>query len=263
MRRVCVLYWHARWRFISPCGQGTRCPRFASATPSREERKRFGFLGPAVGKKLLRDKKKPRKQRHGSPRRTSRAHPHDDCNPSPHPHLNMSLAATSSRVVVRLPTLARVARKSGTRAVTTTRASSAETVRNPPPEKPADFFSGLLLELGDARARRVTSPRARVERVASSKPPIRHVRPERRARRRLRAPSRRFRPRRGRRRRGFRSLGTTPRGVSIDSLFRPKNRNLTFARPRRNRSSSSSSSSPSRRRARLCARWRAGAPSAA
>ena len=175
----------------------------------------------------------------------------------------MSLATTSSRVAVRLPTLARVARKSGTRAVTTTRASSAETVRNPPPEKPADFFSGLLLELGDARARRVTSPRARVERVASSKPPIRHVRPERRARRRLRAPSRRFRPRRGRRRRGFRSLGTTPRGVSIDSLFRPKNRNLTFARPRRNRSSSSSSSSPSRRRARLCARWRAGAPSAA
>ena len=55
----------------------------------------------------------------------------------------MSLATTSSRVAVRLPTLARVARKSGTRAVTTTRASSAETVRKLLPEKPPDFFSSF------------------------------------------------------------------------------------------------------------------------
>ena len=68
----------------------------------------------------------------------------------------MSLAATSSRVAVRLPTLARVARKSGTRAVTTTRASSAETVRKLLPEKPPDFFSScdaLRVECPSRRAR--------------------------------------------------------------------------------------------------------------
>ena len=120
-----------------------RVVRASRPRPRRAKNGNVSVLGPAVGKKLLRDKKKPRKQRHGSPRRTSRAHPHDDCNPSPHPHLNMPLAATSSRVVVRLPTLARVARKSGTRAVTTTRASSAETVRKLLPEKPPDFFSSF------------------------------------------------------------------------------------------------------------------------
>ena len=73
---------------------------------------------------------------------SSRAPPHDR-DTLQHPHPNMSLAATSSRVAVRLPTLARVARKSGTRAVTTTRASSAETVRKLLPEKPPDFFSSF------------------------------------------------------------------------------------------------------------------------
>jgi hypothetical protein len=185
--------------------------------------------------------------------------------PFPHPHPNMSLAASTSRVAVRLPTLARVARKSGARAVTTTRASSAETVRNLLPEKPATLrtsvsssFSARFASSASLRPSRRADARAPVERGdAFARLPRVSV---------LDANVVVV---------AFVSLGTRRKTPSVDRrkcffFGFPKHRRLTPPRarrgsprvPRRYRSSRSSRSSPSSRRAPRCARWRAGAPSA-
>jgi hypothetical protein len=97
------------------------------------------------------------------------ARPRTTATPFPHPHPNMSLAASTSRVAVRLPTLARVARKSGARAVTTTRASSAETVRNLLPEKPATLrTSPRAFRRASRRARRFVRAAERTRALQSS-----------------------------------------------------------------------------------------------
>ena len=131
----------------------------------------------------------------------------------------MSLAATSSRVAVRLPTLARVARKSGTRAVTTTCASSAETVRKLLPEKPPDFFSSFATRSASSDL----AARARLtRRVDRTDAPMRAPRA---SSPRTTTPSRddalggRFRPHANVVVVAFVSLGTIRSGVSIETRF--------------------------------------------
>jgi hypothetical protein len=121
----------------------------------------FGFLGPAVFPAQKSNDTVRASPVHARPRTTA--------TPFPHPHPNMSLAASTSRVAVRLPTLARVARKSGARAVTTTRASSAETVRNLLPEKPATLrTSPRAFRRASRRARRFVRAAERTRALQSS-----------------------------------------------------------------------------------------------
>ena len=126
-----------------------------------------------VGFSHTRARPSPARRRHPRPRACARAR-------RPTRTLDMMLTSTTTRVAVRLPTLARTFRKTGGRTVSTaTRASSAETVRSDtrrdahPARRRATRVGRRARRVPRPASRRVASGRAEagVERTALPSPP--------------------------------------------------------------------------------------------